>query len=146
VWWNGPSIHIAFRSFLFHLQDEGTRAPNSLLILEEVRMGSDPLGKGGCLLLASGTRAVKSVQIGFCIQIVTLPHVYLRPARQEHKSYKGTHRFGFEVVSPVSLKNTIFWVVTPCRSVEIQRSFVLIYRLLLQRRRLSQTKYQKEIL
>jgi hypothetical protein len=44
---------------------------------------------------------------------------------------------GFEVVTVVVMKDTIFWDITPCSPLKVNRSFGGKYRLHLQGRKIS---------
>jgi hypothetical protein len=48
---------------------------------------------------------------------------------------------GFEVLTPVVMKNSIFWDITPCSLLKVNRLFGGIYRHHLQGRRISQARY-----
>jgi hypothetical protein len=48
---------------------------------------------------------------------------------------------GFEVLTAVTMRISIFWVVTPCSLVELRRGFGATYRLHLQRRRVCLFSY-----
>jgi hypothetical protein len=51
----------------------------------------------------------------------------------------------FEVIAAVTIKNTIFWGVTPCTQVEVHRCFAVKYCIHLQRRRVSKARIQQEV-
>jgi hypothetical protein len=52
--------------------------------------------------------------------------------------------FRFEVPMAVTMKNTVLWVINPCRSGK-PRCFGAIYRLHLQDRRISQARNQQKV-
>jgi hypothetical protein len=51
---------------------------------------------------------------------------------------------GFEVLTAVVMKSTIFWDITPCSPLKFNRRFGGTYRLHLQGRRISQAINQRE--
>jgi hypothetical protein len=51
---------------------------------------------------------------------------------------------GFVVLTPVVMKSTIFWDITPCSPMNVNRRFGRTYRLHLQGRRISWTRSQRE--
>jgi hypothetical protein len=51
---------------------------------------------------------------------------------------------GFEVLTPVVMKSTIFWDITPCSPLKVNRRFGWTYRLHYQSRRISQIRNQRE--
>jgi hypothetical protein len=53
-------------------------------------------------------------------------------------------RIGFEVLTAVVMKSTIFWDITPCSSLSVNRCFGGTYRLHLQGRRISRARNQRE--
>jgi hypothetical protein len=50
----------------------------------------------------------------------------------------------FEVLRAVVIKSTIFWDITPCSPLKVNRCFGGTYRLLLQSRRISRARNQRE--
>jgi hypothetical protein len=54
-----------------------------------------------------------------------------------------TNFVGFEVLTAVVMNNTVFWDVTPCSPLKVNRRFGGTYRLLLQGR-ISRARYQLE--
>jgi hypothetical protein len=61
----------------------------------------------------------------------------------------GTHeehisRAGFEVLTAVVMKISIFWDITLCGPLKINRRFGGICRLQLQARKIGQERYQRE--
>jgi hypothetical protein len=52
--------------------------------------------------------------------------------------------FGFEVLTAVVMKTTLFWDITPCSSFKFNRRFGGTYRLHLQGRRISRARNQHE--
>jgi hypothetical protein len=51
---------------------------------------------------------------------------------------------GFEVLPAVFIKSIIFWSITPCSPLKVNRHFGGTYRLHLQGRRIRQARYQRE--
>jgi hypothetical protein len=51
---------------------------------------------------------------------------------------------GFEVLTTVVMKNTIFWDIMPCSPLSVNRRFGEIYRLHLQGRKTSRARNQRE--
>jgi hypothetical protein len=51
---------------------------------------------------------------------------------------------GFEVLTAVVLKSTIFWDITPCRPLKVNRCFGGTYRVHRQGRRISRSRNQRE--
>jgi hypothetical protein len=51
---------------------------------------------------------------------------------------------GFEVLTAVVVKNTIFWDITPCSPLNASRCFGITYRLNLQGRRTSRARNPSE--
>jgi hypothetical protein len=51
---------------------------------------------------------------------------------------------GFEVLTAVVMKSSIFWDITPCSPLKVNRSFGGTYRLHLQGRRISRARDQRE--
>jgi hypothetical protein len=51
---------------------------------------------------------------------------------------------GFEVLSAVVTKSTVFWVITPCSPMKVNLRFGGSYRLLLQDRRISRARNQPD--
>jgi hypothetical protein len=77
-----------------------------------------------------------------------------RPCRyQTHKTFCRLHkiwdhksliyRVGFEVLTAVVMKSTIFWDITSCSPLKVNRRFGRTYRLHLMRR-ISRARYQRE--
>jgi hypothetical protein len=60
-------------------------------------------------------------------------------ARRESQIHaKNTVCLRFEVLTTMVMKNTIFWDITPCSPLEVNRRFGETYRLHLQGRKISQ--------
>jgi hypothetical protein len=51
---------------------------------------------------------------------------------------------GFEVLTAVIMKSTIFWDITPCSPLKVNRRFGGTYRLHLQGRKISRARNQRE--
>jgi hypothetical protein len=51
---------------------------------------------------------------------------------------------GFEVLTTVVMKSTIFWDITPCSPLKVNRRFGGTYHLHLQGRRISRARNQRE--
>jgi hypothetical protein len=54
-----------------------------------------------------------------------------------------TIRVGFEVLTAVVIKSTVFWDITPCGQLKVNRNFGRTYGLHLQSR-ISGVRYQRE--
>jgi hypothetical protein len=54
------------------------------------------------------------------------------------------HWVGFEVLTAVVVKFSIFWDITPCSPLKVDRRFGGTYRLHLQGRRISRARNQRE--
>jgi hypothetical protein len=52
--------------------------------------------------------------------------------------------FGLDVLTEVVIKNPVFWDITPCCPLKINRNFGEIFRLHLQDRRINQARNQYE--
>jgi hypothetical protein len=52
---------------------------------------------------------------------------------------------GFEVLTAVVMKSTVFWDITPCNRLRVIRRFGGTYRLHHQGRRISRAENQREI-
>jgi hypothetical protein len=52
---------------------------------------------------------------------------------------------GFEVLTAVTMKSSIFWYITPCCSVKVNQRFGVTYRFHLQGRRIRQAIDQHEL-
>jgi hypothetical protein len=63
----------------------------------------------------------------------------LEPDEEQRQNYVG-----FEVLTAVVMKSTIFWDITPCISMKVNRRFGGTYRLHLQGRRISKARNQSE--
>jgi hypothetical protein len=51
---------------------------------------------------------------------------------------------GFEVLTAVVMKSTVFWDITPCSPLKVNRHFGGAYRLHLKGRTISQARYQRK--
>jgi hypothetical protein len=51
---------------------------------------------------------------------------------------------GFAVLTAVVMKSTIFWNITPCSPLRVNRRFGGTHRLHLQGRKISQARNQRE--
>jgi hypothetical protein len=51
---------------------------------------------------------------------------------------------GFEVLAAVVMKSTIFWDITPCSPLSVNRRFGGTYRLYLQGKKISSARNQRE--
>jgi hypothetical protein len=51
---------------------------------------------------------------------------------------------GSEVLTAVVMTSTIFWVIMPCSSLEVNRLFGGTYRIHLQGQRINYARYQRE--
>jgi hypothetical protein len=56
---------------------------------------------------------------------------------------KEISRVGFEVLTAVVMKNTIFWDITPCSPLKVNQHFGGTYSLQLQGRRISLARNQR---
>jgi hypothetical protein len=53
-------------------------------------------------------------------------------------------KVGFEDLTAVVMKGTVFWDITPCSSLKVKRRFGGTYRFHLQVRRESQARHKRE--
>jgi uncharacterized protein YjiK len=58
--------------------------------------------------------------------------------------FNANFHVGFEVLTAVVMKSTIFWDIKPCSPLKVNRFFGGKYRLHLQGRRISEARYQHE--
>jgi hypothetical protein len=58
--------------------------------------------------------------------------------------WTGTNYAGFEALTAVVMKISIFWDITPCSPLKANRQFGRIYRLNLHGRRINQARNQNE--
>jgi hypothetical protein len=58
--------------------------------------------------------------------------------------WTGTNSVGFQVLTAVVMKNTLFWNITPCSPLKANRRFGGTCRLSLQGRRIIQARNQRE--
>jgi hypothetical protein len=64
----------------------------------------------------------------------------------KHTLTNNTFVVGFEVLTAVVMKSTIFWDIMPCSPLKANRHFRRTYRLHFQGRSISRTRYQHEIM
>jgi hypothetical protein len=60
------------------------------------------------------------------------------------KDYKNVTSVGFEVLTAVVIKSTIFRDITPCSPLRVNQRFAGTYRLHLQGRKRGRARYQRE--
>jgi hypothetical protein len=68
----------------------------------------------------------------------------LRGYSEDHCWVLSTRPAGFEVITAVVMKSTIFCDITPCSPLKVNRRFGGTYRLHLQGKRISRARNQRE--
>jgi hypothetical protein len=66
-----------------------------------------------------------------------------RTTCSEVEGLKRIPHVGFEVLTAVFMKSSIYWDITPCTPLKVNRRFGGIYRIHLQDRRISRAKTQR---
>jgi hypothetical protein len=70
--------------------------------------------------------------------------IVLNASKKRRKRKQSVGFVGFQVLTAVVMKSTMFRNITPCSPLEVNRRFGRTYRLHLQGRRISQARNQRE--